>query len=682
MKYLITLAVIVMSITTQAGTPGNAAIPEKFKAIDLKNFDTSANPRNDFYQYVNGNWLKNNPVPASESSWGSFNELREKNIKNLHIVLDEAAKDLKAPQGTNKQKIGDFYRSGMDSVKRNADGAAPLKDVFDRVAGIKNLEDFMTVNAYLHSVGVRSLFHFHVGQDDKISTEMITNFNQGGLGLPDRDYYLNDDDASKTIQNEYMSHLTLMFVLLGDQKQACIDNAATIVRIETELAKASRKRVELRDPELNYNKKSIAELKALMPNINWDNFFRNTGMNGLSSVIVGQPDFFTKVNEMLTSVSIADWKTYLRWNIINTFAGELSDAFVKQDFHFYETVLNGTKEMKPLWKRCLGATDGAMGEALGQLYVEKFFTAESKKRVNTMVENLIAAYKERINKLDWMSAETKIKAIEKLNIVMKKLAYPDKWRDYSSLDIRKDSYVQNVMRTHTFEFNRNIGKLGKPVNRAEWEMSPPTVNAYYNPSMNEIVFPAGIMQTPFFNAEADDAVNYGCMGAVIGHELTHGFDDQGSQFDANGNLKNWWTDDDKSKFKAKTEVLQKQFDAFVAIDDVHVNGKLTLGENIADLGGLTIAYYAYQKACKDGTAKNEKIDGFTGEQRFFISWTQGWRTNMRPEALKKLVKTNPHSPGNFRVIGPLSNMPEFFQAFGIKQGDKMFRPETERAIIW
>ncbi len=685
MKHIILntlLVIVLMNVTANAGTPGSAGAPEKFKAIDLKNFDTTVNLHDDFYHYVNGNWLKNNPIPATESSWGAFNELREKNLKNLHTVLEEAAKDVTAPQGSNRQKIRDFYSTGMDSVKRNANGAAPLKDVFQRVADIKTLNDLVTVNAYLHSIGVRSMFNVYVGQDDKKSTEMICNFSQGGLGLPDRDYYLNSDESSTKIQKEYVDNITKMFILLGDSKDAAAKQAEMILKLETEMAKSSRKRVEMRDPELNYNKMNMTELKTLAPELNWNEFINACGMMNINEVVIGQPDFFKNLSALLKSTSIDDWKTYMRWNIINTFASDLSDAFVKQDFYFYETILSGTKEMKPMWKRCLSATDGSMGEALGQLYVEKFFTPESKKRVNIMVENLISTYKERIQKLEWMGPDTKKKAIEKLDIVMKKLAYPDKWRDYSTLDIKKDSYVQNVMRARTFEFKRNINKLGKPVDRMEWEMSPPTVNAYYNPALNEIVFPAGIMQSPFFNAEADDAVNYGCMGAVIGHELTHGFDDQGSQYDAQGNLKNWWTEDDKAKFKAKTEILAKQFDDYVAIDSLHVNGHLTLGENIADLGGLTISYYAYQKACKEGTAKNVKIDGFTGEQRFFLSWAQGWRTNMRPESLKKQVKTNPHSPGNFRVLGPLSNLQEFYNAFGIKSGDKMWRPEAERAVIW
>ncbi len=671
-----------MTNLMNAGTPGKSGAPEKNKAINLANFDTTVSPRNDFYQYVNGTWLKNNPIPPTENSWGSFNELREKNLANLRVVLEDAAKDKNAASGSNKQKIGDFYSTGMDTVKRNADGAKPLDEVFKRITSMKSNDDLVNTLGYLHTIGVRALFSFYVGQDDKISTDIICNFNQGGLGLPDKDYYSNTDENSVKIRDEYLQNINKMFLLLGDDVQKAATEASAVLKLETELAKASRSRVDLRDPELNYNKKTMAELKTMVPALNWDGYFKAIGVSGIKEVIVGQPDFFKEVNSAMQNVQMEDWKTYLRWNVINSFASDISDAFVMQDFHFYETILSGTKEIKPLWKRCLSATDGMMGEALGQLYVDKYFGADAKKRVNIMVDNLIATYKERINKLDWMSTETKLKAIEKLNLVMKKLAYPDKWKDYSALDIKKDSYVANVMRGHTFSFKRNIDKLGKPVDRMEWQMSPPTVNAYYNPSLNEIVFPAGIMQSPFFDASADDAVNYGSMGAVIGHELTHGFDDQGCQFDAKGNLQNWWTEDDKTKFKAKTEILAKQFDQYVALDTLHVNGHLTLGENIADLGGLTIAYYAYKKACADGTAKNEKVDGFTGEQRFFLSWAQGWRTNMRPESLRKLVKTNPHSPGYFRVLGPLSNLKEFYDAFGVKAGDKMYRPENERAVIW
>lgn len=681
-KYTIILLILMsMNMIVNAGTPVTGNTPQKNKAIDVSNFDTTVNPRNDFYNYVNGNWLKNNPIPPTENLWGSFNELREKNLKNMRIVLDDAAADKSAAPGSNKQKIRDFYNTGMDSVKREADGAKPLNDIFAKISAMRNTEDLVNILAYLQTIQVRNLFAFGVDQDDKSSTEMIVKLHQAGLGLPDRDYYFNTDENSVKIQKEYVNYIQRMFGLLGDTPDLVSQEAAMVMNLETELAKASRKRVELRDPELNYNKKTILELKTLVPNINWGNFFKDMGVD-VAYVVVGQPDFFIEINNLIKTTPLGDWKNYLRYKVINSFAGDLSSNFVNENFHFYGTVLSGTKEIKPLWKRCLEATDGELGEALGKLYVEKFFSSQAKQRVNTMVDNLIAAYKDRINKVDWMSTETKQKAIEKLNLVMKKLAYPDKWKDYSSMDIKNDSYVLNAIRANMFDFKFNINKLGKPIDRTEWGMSPPTVNAYYNPAMNEIVFPAGIMQSPFFDPDADDAVNYGSMGAVIGHELTHGFDDQGCQYDAQGNLKNWWTEDDKAKFKAKTEILAKQFDQFVAIDTLHVNGHLTLGENLADLGGLTIAYYAYKKALADGTAKNEKIDGFTGEQRFFISWAQGWRTNFRPESLRKQVKTNPHSPGNFRVLGPLSNMPEFYAAFGVKQGDKMWKPENERAIIW
>jgi len=653
----------------------------KGHGINLANFDTTVNPRNDFYHYVDGNWIKNNPVPASEGRWTAFNELDEKKLSNLKEILEAAAKDTTAKAGSNKQKIGDYYSTGMDSVKLQQDGITPLNEEFAAIAAIKNTNDLIKVIAHEHYIGIGPLFGYYVTQDQKISTQYISYLSQGGLGLPDRDYYLKEDEDSKKLRAEYEKHLQNMFGLLTDKPEESAKESKTILNIETSLAKASMTRVQLRDPEIQYNKKTLAQVKELCPSVDWDTYLGSMNVSDIKEIIVTQPEFLKEVNNLLKKTSIDDWKIYLRWHLINGTAGKLSDSFVNEHFHFYGTVLNGVKELRPRWKRCLESTDGAMGEALGQLYVEKYFSAESKKKVNEMVDNLIAAYKERLNTRDWMSAETKKQAVEKLDKIMKKLAYPDKWRDYSSLEIKKDSYVQNFLRANAFESKRVINKLNEPVDRTEWGMSPQTINAYYNPSLNEIVFPAGIMQPPFFDAEADDAVNYGAIGAVIGHEITHGFDDEGSQYDADGNLKNWWTAEDKAKFKEKTQRVVKQFNNYVPVDSVHINGELTLGENIADLGGLTIAYYAYKKSL-EGKPQPEKIDGFTGEQRFFIAWTQGWRTNNRPEALKEQIKTNPHSPGQYRVIGPLSNLKEFYEAFNVKEGDAMYRPDSERAEIW
>jgi len=649
--------------------------------FNMENMDNTIKPTDDFYQFVDGNWLKNNPIPASESRWGSFNELNEKNTAKLKVILENAVADKAAAQGSNTQKIGDFYSLAMDSIKLNADGASPLKEEFDAIEKIATKDDLIKTIAHLHTVGISALFIGYVGQDPKVNTLYIPQLYQGGISLPDRDYYTNTDERTLGIQKAYLEHVTNMFRLLGDKEDVAEKNAKTIFGIETNLAKASMTNIELRDPEAQYNKKTFTELAKLTPNINWVTYLSGVGVTELTDVIVCQPAFFQEIYRSIDKVSISDWKTYLRWTLIDQTADKLSDDFVNEDFKFNGTILMGTPALKLRWKRALEATDGALGDALGQLFVEKHFSEDSKKRVAEMVENLIAAYRVRINSRDWMGEETKKQAQTKLDKVMKKFGYPDKWKDYSSLDIKRDSYVQNFMRANTYSFKEMINKLGKPIDRAEWGMTAPTINAYYNPSMNEIVFPAGIMQPVFFNPEADDAVNYGCMGAIIGHELTHGFDDQGAQYDADGNLKNWWTKEDLERFKVKTDMLVKQFNDYVAVDDLHVKGELTLGENIADLGGLTISYYALKKSL-EGKPVPEKIDGYTAEQRFFMSWAQGWRINMRPEYLKNMLQTNPHSPGNFRANGAPSNMQEFYDAFGVKEGDKMYRPKAERAEIW
>jgi len=649
--------------------------------IIMANIDSTIKPQDDFYNFVNGKWLKNNPIPETESRWGSFNELEKTNKEKLRTILEEAMNNKSATPGSNEQKIGDFYAMAMDSVKLNADGITPLKGEFEAVDKIKSTDDLIKAIAHLHTIGIGPLFGGYVDQDPKASTVYITQLYQGGLGLPDRDYYTKTDERTLGIQKSYIEHIEKMLQLLGDKPEVAKKEAKVVYDIETNLAKASMTKVELRDPQKSYNKRTLKELGDMTPNVNWTAYLEGIGIKGINDVVVGQLDFFKEVNRSIKAVAINDWKTYLRWNIIDGFASRLSDDFVNENFSFNGTILNGIPALKPRWKRSLEATDRSLGEALGKVFVEKYFTEDSKKRVGEMVENLIAAYRVRINSRDWMSAETKKAAMLKLDKVMKKLGYPDKWRDYSSVDIKRDSYIQNLMRSNVYEFNYMTNKLGKPIDRGEWGMTPPTINAYYNPAMNEIVFPAGIMQPVFFNPDADDAVNYGCMGAIIGHELTHGFDDQGCQFDADGNLKNWWTPTDSTNFKAKTNMLVKQFNDYVAIEDMHVNGELTLGENIADLGGLTISYYAFKKSL-EGKATPEKIDGFTAEQRFFMAWGQGWRGNMRDKFLKNMLQTNPHSPGNFRANGAPSNMQEFYDAFGVKEGDKMYRPKNERAEIW
>lgn len=678
-RYL-ALAVSAAALGLAAFTSGQKT-GQGSKGIDLANFDKSVKPSQDFFQYVNGNWIKNNPIPSTEGGWGSFNEVREQNTEKLRRVLEEAMEDKNAKPGSNRQKIGDYYAMAIDSMKLEKDGIKPLTDEFNMIARIQTTDDLAKVIAHHHMIGVNSLFGFGVGQDPKESSKYTAFVGQGGTGLPEKDYYMGESSDMSSIRTAYTDHIGKMMELIGDKPEVAKVGSASIMKLETALAKGSMSAVEQRNIEAQYNKKTMKELKEMCPNFNWDLYFKSVGMQAPSEVIVMQVNFINDMNGLVKSTSINEWKNYLRWSLINATASRLNYAISKEHFNFFGTTLSGAKAQRPKWKRALDAVDEALGEALGQVYVEKYFSADSKKRVNEMVDNLMAAYQERIKTRDWMSAETKEQAIAKLTTIMRKLAYPDKWRDYSALSIKRDSYVQNFMRANTFGFNFMISKMGKPVDKTEWGMSPPTINAYYNPLLNEIVFPAGIMQPPFFNPEADDAVNYGGMGAVIGHELTHGFDDQGSQFDAEGNMKNWWTESDLTKFKAKTDVLVKQFNEYKPLEDAAVNGELTLGENIADLGGLTIAYYAYKKSL-EGKPAPAKIDGFTGEQRFFISWAQAWRGHMRPESMKQMVKTNPHSPGKFRVLGPLSNMKEFYAAFDVKPGDPMYRPENERAEIW
>jgi putative endopeptidase len=673
------LAGLLLALTLHAAA-GLAASPEKRKPIDPANMDTSVRPGDDFFRYANGTWLKNNPIPASESRWGSFAEVQENNYKVLHEILEAAAIKTDAPKGSAMQMVGDFYASAMDSARAEADGAKPLDDEMGRIAAIKTVADLQDEIAHLQMVGARVPFVLFANQDAKASTEIAMHFAQGGLGLPDRDYYTKRDDASKKLREQYVTYVTTLFTLLGEDASTASAHAATVLTIETQLANASMTRVQRRDPEASYHKMPFDSLVALTPAIAWGRMYDTMGIADHRPVIVGQPDFMKQVDAMMASVSIADWQTYLRYHVVNDSADLLSSPFVNASFDFRGRILTGTTELRPRWKRSLQLVDGSIGEALGQLYVAKTFGPEAKARARKMVDNLRAELRERLQGLEWMSAATKQQALRKLDAFTVKIGYPDAWRDYSTLTIDRGPAVLNGIRAAEFEFKRNIAKLGKPVNRVEWGMTPPTVNAYYNSRMNEIVFPAGILQPPFFDAAADDAVNYGGIGAVIGHEMTHGFDDQGRKSDADGNLKDWWTAEDAEKYKARSSMVEKQYDGYVAIDSLHVNGKLTLGENTADLGGLSIAYGALEKTLAG--KPHTKIDGFTPEQRFFLSYAQIWRSNIRPEALKLRINTDPHSPGVFRCNGPLSNMPEFAQAFALKDGDAMVRPASDRAKIW
>ncbi len=656
------------------------ADPDTYHGIDPRNIDKTVSPASDFYKFAEGGWLAANPVPAEYARWGSFNELFEKNMRDLHAILDAAA----APGGirtASVQRIGDFYASAMDSEAAEREGVSPLADEFGRIAAITSVSGLPAEVAHLHVTLANPVFGFYVNQDEKNSSQEIAQVRQGGLGLPDRDYYTKDDDHSRDIRAQYLLHVQKLLELAGDDAATAAANAKTVMAIETRLAKASMTRVEQRDPNATYHRMSLGELSDLAPGFGWKAYFTAIGKSAPGPINVEQPDFFKEVSAMMNDVPLADWKTYLRWHVVSAAAPWLSSAFVAEDFHFRGEVMTGAKQIQPRWKRALRATDRNLGDALGMQYVKRHFPPAAKARAMEMVENLRAAFKERLRTREWMSDDTKSKALDKLAAFRVKIGYPEKWRDYSSLTIDRGPFIANLMRASEFEFNRELDKIGQPVDRTEWGMTPPTVNAYYNPQLNEIVFPAGILQPPFFDPGADDAVNYGGMGAVIGHEMTHGFDDEGNKFDADGNLKDWWSPVDRIAFVARAHRLERQFSECVVIDTVHENGKLTLGENIADLGGLTIAFAALKKS-EEGKPPVGLIDGFTPEQRFFLAWAQIWRANYRDQELRRLVILDPHAVSPLRVNCPLSDMPEFQHAFGLKAGDPMVRSESLRAAIW
>ncbi len=650
------------------------------KPIDPANMDTTVKPCDDFFHYVNGNWLKKNPIPAAYNQWGSFTILQENNGEVLHAILEDAKNDAAAPAGSNKHKIGDFYASGMDSAAIEALGWKPIAEDLQRVDAVKDEAGLKAAITYLYSKTYPILFGFGSEQDPKNSVEVIGELHQGGLGLPERNYYFAEDPRSKTIREEYVKHIAAMFVLIGQDEAAASKAAESVFTFETRMAKASRPLVDLRDPEKNYNKMTQEQLASLSPSMDWKRFFVDIGWKNPGVVDVGQPEFIKEVGSMLDSASISDWKNYLRWKIVSSAAFGLSSPFVAESFHFNSTILSGVKEMQPRWKRIRSVIDRLMGEALGQVYVAKAFPPEAKARALDMIKNIKEALGQHINALPWMDNATKKAALKKLDAIMIKIGYPDKWRDYSALTIDRTSYAGNFACASKFLYQFEIDKIGKPVDRTEWGMTPPTVNAYYNPSMNEIVFPAGILQPPFFDFTADDAVNYGGIGVVIGHEISHGFDDEGSKFDAEGNLKEWWSPETRKQFDERTGTLADQFDRFIPIDSLHINGKATLGENIGDLGGLAISYTALQNSLKG--KKAALIDGFTPNQRFYISFGQIWRRNVRPEQLRRQLKTDVHSPAEYRVNGSLSNLQTFFDAFGGDSSSAMYLAPAKRALIW
>ena len=655
----------------------STSTPSAAHGVDLAAIDTTASPCTDFYQYANGKWLASHPIPADRPSFGGFSELSDRNQAVLHQIVDSAVAGPSAPQGSVKRKIADFYKSGMDTARIEQDGAAPLAPEFARIAAVSDTPSLEAEIAHLHQIGVGAVFGFGIGADEKNSLHTVAEVGQGGLGLPDRDYYTKTDPKSVALRAAYTAHIARMLALLGDDPAVAATEAQTVLALETQMAAASMTRVERRDPNATYNKMTLAQLDALSPGFSYAPYFAAVGAPNPGPLVVGQPKFFAAVGHLMTTVPLADWKTYLRWHLISSTAPYLSAKFVDENFAFRGTTLSGVTQNQPRWKRVLRETDGELGEGLGQLYVAEAFPPAAKARALVLVQNVKAALRTRLQSLDWIGEDTRRQALVKLDKMRIKIGYPDHWRDYSKLGVNSPSYVVNVLAANQFDFNRDLAKLGKPVDRSEWGMTPPTVNAYYSPSGNEIVFPAGILQPPFFDPKADDASNYGGIGAVIGHEMTHGFDDQGRQFDGDGNLKDWWTAADKKRFQQRADGVAAQFDQFVAVDDAHVNGHLTLGEDIADLGGVKIAYLAFERS-QIGKPR-VTIGGFTPEQRFFLAFAQIWRQNVRPEALRMSLATDPHAPNRFRVLGPLANLPEFAQAFPCPAGETR---TAARVNIW
>jgi putative endopeptidase len=673
---------IALLLPTVALLAAVAPAPPNDAAHYLDQFiDRSADPRNDFWEFSVGKWLKTHPIPGNEAGWGIGNVIQDETYARLR-KLNESAAASRPAHGTSAQKIADFWRTAMDTVTIAKQGLTPIADEFARIDAAHTVDELTTVIGHLQYIGVGALYAQGVGQDEKNSDKYSVHLFQGGLGLPDRDYYDDTDDHAKMLRREYVTHVGNMFRLLGDDSARAVANANTVMAIETELAAASRKLADLRDPVRNYNAVAVSGLDTIAPSMRWRTHLAASHIDGIDTVVVGQPEFFRAVEKSLQARPLPEWKTYLRWQLAHTFAAEAGGKFDTENFRFFGTILNGVPTRRPRWKRALNEEERYLGDALGQLYVAQYFSPRTKQRYEKMTEDVFAAFRDRINALDWMSAPTKQRALGKLNAVIRKVGYPQTWKDYSSYDVSRASFLGNVVRGNVWQSDFLNAKLHKPVDRTEWSMTPQTYNAYYNPSNNEIVLPAAIFILPgIADSLVDDAVVYGYAGGTtIGHEITHGFDDQGRQFDERGNLTDWWTPADVTEFNRRAAGIVKQFDQYVATGDIHVNGSATQGENIADLGGMQIAWDAFKKT--DQYKRGEKLGGLTPAQRFFVGWSLGWMGQIRPENIAVRVKTDVHAPIFLRAVGPMSNLTPFYEAYGVRPGDKMYRPDSVRVRIW
>ncbi len=656
-----------------------AAAPAAPKAlasgIDATQFDAAIRPQDDFYRHVNGTWLKNNPVPAEKSNYGAFTKLADDAEQQLRAIIEEAAAKADKPAGSDEQKVGDYYAAFMNAARADELGLKPLEAELAAIDAMADRKALAASFARLSNIGV-NLMPGYIDTDAKDSTQYMVYLFQGGTGLPDRDYYLDKDAKFVEIRAQYQAHIAAMLTLAGIDGAAA--QAKNILALETALAEQQWTKVDSRDADKTYNKYAVADLSTLMPGFDWAAFIDGTGIAKSPGIVISQPSFFTAFDRILQKTDLATLKAWLKWHLLSDYAPYLSKPFVDENFAFYGTTLNGIAELKPRWKRAVDATEQALGEVLGRIYVARHFPPEAKARMDGLVQNLVKAYEVSIQELDWMSEETKAKALVKLSKFTPKIGYPTKWKDYSALEVKADDLVGNVMRSNRVENARQTAKLGGPIDRDEWFMTPQTVNAYYNPGMNEIVFPAAILQPPFFDMAADDAVNYGGIGAVIGHEIGHGFDDQGSKYDGDGNLKSWWTEEDRKRFEERTKALIAQYDAYEALPGEHVSGAFTIGENIGDLGGLSIAYKAYKMSHPDAPV----IDGFSGDQRVFMGWAQVWRRNYKDANLLQRLKSDPHSPSEFRCNGIVRNLPEWYAAFDVKETDQLYLAPAQRVKIW